>query len=170
MNAIDFIQESVSGLNVTIIGDIKELAPEQLAWKPSPKANPIGFIFWHFMRIEDDMVQGFQGKPSIWGSEKWYKKLGMEAEVTGMGFKEEQVDNVATLPLSELTLYAGRIAKSAEDYLKSIDDIELDRIPDPSHPRRSIAVALRAFLIAHGWWHIGEIKYLKGMQGMPFAY
>jgi hypothetical protein len=31
-------------------------------------------------------------------------------------------------------------------------------------------VILRSFIVAHGWWHIDEIKYIKGMLGMPFAY
>ena len=45
MNTVDFIRESVTALNSTIIDDVKELTPEQVAWKPVPKANPIGFIF-----------------------------------------------------------------------------------------------------------------------------
>ena len=169
MKAIQFIQESVSALNSTIIDDVKDLTPEQLAWRPTAKANPIAFIFWHFMRVQDDSIQGFQDKPPIWESEKWHEKLGMPAKVTGAGFDEGQIDKVAVLPLPELMEYAQHAAKSADDYLKSIDDAELDRAPDPNRPKRTIAVALRAFVIAHGWWHIGEIKYLKGMQGMPFA-
>ena len=170
MKAVDFIQESVSGLNSTIIDDVKELTPGQLAWKPAPTANPIGFIFWHFMRIEDNIIQGFQSKPSIWESEKWYEKLGIDAKASGTGFDEEQVDKIAALSLPELVEYAQHVAKSAADYLDSLEESELDHTPDPNRPRRTIAVTLRAFVIAHGWWHDGEIKYLKGMQGMPFSY
>ena len=170
MNTVDFIRESVSALNTTIIDDIKELTPEQIAWKPAPKANPIGFIFWHCMRAQDNTIQVYQEKPSIWEGEKWHEKLGMDAKASGQGFDQEQVDRVAAQPLTELIEYAEQVAKSSEDYLKSLSETELDRAPDPNRPRRTIAVSLRAFVIAHGWWHIGEIKYLKGLQGMPFAY
>ncbi len=169
MNTVEFIEGSVSDLNSTMISDVKELTAEHLAWKPAPKANPIGFIFWHFMRVQDNVIQSFQGKPSFWESEKWYEKLGMDAKATGNGFQEPEVDKVAALPLSELMAYAECVAQSAADYLKSVKDAELDNAPDPNRPRRTIAVSLRAFVIGHGWWHIGEIKYLKGMQGMPFA-
>lgn len=170
MNIVEFIERSVADLNSTMLNDVKELTPKQLAWKPALKANPIGFIFWHFMRNQDNIIQGFQGKPSIWESEKWYEKLGMDAKATGSGFQEPEVDKVAALPLAKLTAYAEHVTQSAEDYLKSLDDAGLDRIPDPNRPRRSIGASLRAFVIAHGWWHDGEIKYIKGMQGMPFPY
>ena len=63
MNITEFVHESVTALNSTMIDDVKELTPEQLAWQPAPNANPIGFIFWHFMRVQDGMIHGFQGKP-----------------------------------------------------------------------------------------------------------
>ena len=170
MKAVDFIRESVAGLNSAIIDDVKELTVKQLAWKPALGANPIGFIFWHFMRSEDNLMQGFQGKPSIWESEKWYEKLGMDVEASGTGFKEPEADKVAALPLPKLMAYAERVIQSVTDYVESLEDAMLDHAPNPERPRRTIAVSLRAHVIAHGWWHIGEIKYLKGMQGMPFAY
>jgi len=170
VNTVDFIRESVTAQNSTIIDDVKELTPEQVAWKPVPKANPIGFIFWHCLRAQDNIIDGFQEKPSIWESNKWHKKLDMDAKASGQGFDEAQVDRVAALPISELIEYAEHVAKSTEDYLKSLKDTDLDRAPDPNRPRRTIAVTVRAFIIAHGWWHIVEIKYLKGLQGLPFAY
>ncbi len=170
MTVVEFIQRSITDLNSTIIEDVKTLTPQQIVWKPAPKANPIGFIFWHSMRSEDETISSLQKKLSVWESEKWYQKLGMDAKAAGTGFKEPEVDKVAALPLAEVLKYAERVAQSAQDYLKTLKDTELDNIPDPNRPRRTIVVTLRSFVVAHGWWHIGEIKYLKGIQGMPFAY
>jgi hypothetical protein len=75
---IEYIQRSVSDLNSTLIQDVKTLTPQQLVWKPAPNANPIGFIFWHFMRSQDEIIAGLQKKPSVWRQKKWYEKLGME--------------------------------------------------------------------------------------------
>lgn len=170
MDIANFIVESVTGLNNTLIDDVNDLTQEQAEWQPASGANPIGFIFWHFMRVQDNMIHGFQGKPSIWEREKWYEKLGMGSGVTGTGFDESQVVQVAAQPIEELVQYARRVSQSSEEYFKSVDEAELDRAPNPERPRRTILVTVRAFLIAHGWWHDGEIKYIKGMQGMPFAY
>lgn len=167
MTIIEFIQVSVAELNSVMIGDVKTLTQEQLTWKPAAKANPIGFLFWHFMRTEDNAIQSLQGKPSIWKSEKWYQKMGMDAEVSGSGFQETEVDKAAALPLPEVMAYAERVAQSAVEYIKSLKDSDVDLAPDPSRPKRTIGLVLRNFIIAHGWWHIGEIRYLKGMQGVP---
>ncbi len=169
MTGIEFIRDGIAELHTAIIDDVKVLTKEHLAWKPAPKANPIGFLFWHYIRTEDNMLQGLQGKPSVWESEKWYQKLGMDAKAQGTGFKEPEVEKVAALPLSELMAYAERVIQSTTDYLKSLDDAKVDQAPDPARPMRTIGVMLRSFILAHGWWHLGEIKYIKGMQGMPAA-
>ena len=168
MNIADFVAESVAGLNSALIDDVKELTQNQAEWKPAAGANPIGFIFWHFMRVQDDMVHGFEGSPTVWESEKWYEKLGMEAADTGMGFDAARVEKMAVTPLAELVAYAGRVSEDSEGYFKSLDEAGLDAAPNPDRPRRTILKTVRAFLIAHGWWHDGEIKYIRGMQGMPF--
>jgi len=169
MNAVEFIHATVSEFHGAMIEDVKVLNAEQLAWKPAPNTNPIGFLFWHLIRTEDNMINGIQGKPTIWESEKWNEKLGMDARAQGTGFQEPDVDKVAALPLSEVMAYVEQVTKSIEDYIKSLDDAGLDRAPNPERPRWTVGMMLRNFVIAHGWWHLGEIKYLKGMQGMPAA-
>lgn len=166
MKAIEFIQSGIAELHTVMLSDVKGLTQTQWAWKPAPGANPIGFLFWHYMRSEDNIVHGLQGKPSLWEGEKWDVKLGMDAKAQGTGFKEPEVDRVADLPLPQVVAYAERVAQGTTDYLKSLDDARLDQAPDPARPQRTIGVVLRSFVLAHGWWHLGEIKYVKGMQGM----
>ncbi len=169
MTGVEFIQSAVAELHSAMINDVKVLTQEQMTWKPAPKTNPIGFLFWHYMRHADNTIQGLQGKTSIWEREKWYEKLDMDAKAQGTGFQEPDVEKVAVLPLSDVMAYAERVIQSTTDYLKSLDDSDLDHAPDPDRPKRTIAVTLRSFILAHGWWHLGEIKYLKGIQGMPAA-
>ena len=169
MTGVEFIQSAVTELHGAMIDDVKVLTQEQVAWKPAPKTNPIGFLFWHYMRDADNRIHGLQGKPSIWEREKWCEKLGMDAKAQGTGFQEPDVEKVAALPLSDILAYAERVIQSTTDYLKSLDDAALDHAPDPDRPKRTVAVTLRSFVLGHGWWHLGEIKYLKGMQGMPAA-
>ena len=169
MNAVEFIHTTVAEFHGALIEDVKVLSPEQLAWKPAANTNPIGFLFWHLIRTEDNMIHGLQGKPTVWESEQWYEKLGMDAKAQGTGFQEPDVDKVAALSLSEVMAYVERVAKSIEDFIKSLDDAGLDRAPNLERPRWTVGMMLRNFVIVHGWWHLGEIKYLKGMQGMPAA-
>jgi len=167
MNGADLMKTIITEMNGVLLGDVKDLTPEHLVWKPGPGANPIGFLFWHTIRTEDNIVHGLQGGTPVWEREKWNEKLGMDSGAQGTGFEEGEADKAAALPLAELMAYAESVIRATDEYLSSLDDAKLDMAPDPNRPKRTIGMMLRNFIIAHGWWHIGEIKYLKGMQGMP---
>jgi hypothetical protein len=169
MTGIEFLTTMIAEFHGALMEDVKTLTPQNLKWKPAPQANPIGFLLWHYMRTEDNLVTGLQGKPAIWETEKWYEKMGLDAKAQGTGFKEPDVDKIAVLPLADLVAYAERVSRNTQEYLKTLDDVKLDFAPDPARPRRTIGALLRNFLLAHGWWHLGEIKYIKGLQGMPAA-
>ena len=169
MTALEFIQTAVSELHKAMIDDVKVLTQEHVVWKPAPKANPIGFLFWHYIRTEDMVIQTFQGMPSIWEKEKWYEKLGLDANTQGTGFQEPEVEKVAALPIMDLITYAERVIEGTAEYLKTLEEAKLDYAPNPDRPRQTIAAMIRSIILAHGWWHLGEIKYIKGMQGMPAA-
>lgn len=169
MNTVQFIQITVNGLHQAMVNDVKILKPEQLKWKPAPKANPIGFLFWHYARVEDMMVSNWQKKTSVWEEDKWYEKLGLDAKVYGTGFQEPDVDKVAVLPLDIVTAYADKVFRNTMVYIQSLDEDRLDFAPNPERPNTTIGVMVSNFIIAHGWWHLGEIRYVKGLQGMPSA-
>jgi hypothetical protein len=169
MTVLEFIQSAIAELHKAMIDDVKPLNQEHLTWKPAPKANPIGFLFWHFVRTEDMVIQSVQGKPAIWESEKWCDKLGLDAKAQGTGFQEAEVDMAAAMNGVELLAYAERVFQSTDDFIKTLDEAKVGQPINPERPRQTIASMVRNFVIAHGWWHLGEIKYLKGMQGMPAA-
>ena len=169
MNGAEFVQTIIGEMHGAMMADVKDLTQEHLAWKPAPGSNPIGFLFWHYVRTEDNMVHSLTGKPSVWQAEKWDEKLGMDAQAQGTGFQELDVDRAAALPLSEMTAYAEKVFAETTDYLNTLDDEKLDYAPNPERPRGTNSMMLRNFVVAHGWWHLGEIKYVKGMQGMPAA-
>ena len=79
MNGAEFVRTIIGEMHGAMIADIKDLTPEHLTWKPAPGANPIGFLFWHYVRTEDNIVHGLIGKPSVWQAEEWHEKLGMDA-------------------------------------------------------------------------------------------
>ena len=167
MNAVEFIQNSVPGLHWSLMEDMKDLSQEHLAWRPQPGANPIGHIFLHYIRTEDTYVHRMQGLPSLSDTEKWREKFGIAFTDGGFPIGEEEADIAPSLPLADTLAYAQRVIDNTREFLETLDDSKLDVAPDPNTPRRTIGVNFRAFILAHGWWHLGEIRYLKGLQGMP---
>jgi len=167
MTAVELLARALEELHRAMLQDIEPLTPEHLAWRPAPQANPIGFLFWHFMRTEDNMVRRLQGQTSIWEGEGWDKRFGLPAQEQGTGYTSEQVDQFTLPPLGEFVPYAEKVIANTADFLKNLDDERLGQPLDPERPTRNIGTMLQSFVLAHGWWHLGEIKYIKGMLGMP---
>jgi len=71
--------------------------------------------------------------------------------------------------MSEIIAYIEKVFTETMNYLNALHDTSLDYALNPECPRRNVGMMSRNFIVAHGWWHLGEIKYVKGMQGMPAA-
>ncbi|MBI4336369.1 MAG: DinB family protein [Chloroflexi bacterium] len=167
MKATEFILSSVQGLHQVLLEDMRGLTQEHLAWRPQPGANPIGWTFLHYLRAEDSLVHRIQGRPPIWGAEEWQRAVDAAFLGPGHSAAAAEIDKPARVPLAASLAYAQQVMDHTQQFLTTLDESKLDQVPDPQNPRRTIAVAFRALVLAHGWWHLGEIKYLKGLQGMP---
>ena len=163
MNAMEFVQASILGLHNTLLEDMKDLSQEVLEWRPQEDANPIGSIFIHYMKTEDNVVHRLQNESPIWESDEWREKLA----TNDLSNTLNEHGHPRLLPLSPSLSYAQQVMDNTRKFLETLEDSKLDIAPDPNHPLRTIGVVLRAFVLSHGWWHAGEIKYLKGLQGMP---
>ena len=111
-------------------------------------------------------MSGWQKKTPIWEEDKWHEKLGLEARDYGGGFKDPDVDRVARMPLDIVTAYVEKVFRNTGIYIQSLDEDKLDFPPNPERPNVTIGAMLGNYIIGHGWWHLGEIRYIKGMQGM----
>jgi hypothetical protein len=168
MKAIQFIQMTVSGMHQALINDVHGLGKEQLKWKPAAEANPIAFLFWHAARVEDKNVSEWQNKDSVWKENRWYLKLKLDEKAYGTGFEQADVNKITKLPFDQVVEYAEKVFRDTEIYIQSLDEDKLDYAPNSERPNWTVAMMLNSFVIAHGWWHLGEIRYLKGLQGMPW--
>ena len=167
MTGAEFVQSAVRELHRAMVADMQPLKQEHLEWRPAPDANPIGAIFVHFMRTEDGIVHRLQGQPPLFESEGWVDRLTPGGSPVESNLTVDDAARVAQIPVEQALAYGEQVMASASEYVAGLTDGELDRPTDPNSPRRTVAITLRSFLLAHGWWHLGEIKYLKGLQGMP---
>lgn len=144
---------------------IDGLSRHELMWRPGPECNSIGLILFHQARLEDAFVQAMiQGKPQIWESEEWYKKLNLPVGDTGSHYTAEQVANFAVPELKDLLAYADAVRTRTLDYLKGMTLEEFDKtISIPRFGDVTVG-AMFAFTIVHLAQHAGEISYLRGVQ------
>jgi hypothetical protein len=166
MNGAEFVQSTFRQLRREYEADLADLTQHQLAWSPAAGANPIGAIHWHCMRIVDEGIHRIIGTQSIFERDNWQQRLNINDAAAGSLLSDEAKGITAELLVSDTYEYGKQVWDELINYLASLTDEELDRPIDPANPRRTVAQSLSYFNLQHVCWHLGEIKYIRGLQGL----
>lgn len=169
MNAAQFARTAIEDMQRGFRVEVEPLTEEQLVFRPLAEANTIIFLLWHANRNEDEMFHSrVSGEASLWEREGWHDRFGLTAKETGMGFSSEQVG--AFRPArADLMAYCERVWEVVPARVGGLSDAEMERAPNPQRPDMTVGRTLGNFILGHGFWHLGDIRFLKGLQGMPFG-
>ncbi|HZA21171.1 MAG TPA: DinB family protein, partial [Dehalococcoidia bacterium] len=146
-----------------------DLTPEELAWRPGPEANPMGWILWHMLRVEDMWVQFFaQRQLELWERDGWHEKFGLPTRDNGFGHTTQQVAGFPALDLNNLLEYGEAVRAGTLEYLRGLglEDFQVmpraDRLDVWWHAV-SVGAMFRQ-IVGELYQHLGQLAYLKGVQ------
>ena len=169
MNAARFAQIAVEDLHRGFRAEVEPLSFEQLVFMPAPDANSIIFLLWHATCNEDHVLhQRLRGEETLWEREAWYSRLGLEKSDRGMGFTSAQVAGFRPAK-QDVVAYCQRVWEAVPAAIGGFTEGDLDRVLNPERPDMTVGRSIANFIIGHGFWHLGDIRFLKGLQGMPFG-
>jgi hypothetical protein len=141
------------------------LTAEQLAYRPDPDANSIGWLIWHLTRVQDDHVAHLAGRDQTWKEGGWPGRFGLEPDRMDLGYghTSEQVAGIRPDGPGVLLDYHDAVVEKTLEYLDTVDAAELDRIVDTSwDPPVSAGVRLVSVL-NDCFQHAGQARYVRGM-------
>jgi uncharacterized damage-inducible protein DinB len=153
----------------TRIGDdaasvVDGLSPDQLAHRVSPGANPIGWLVWHLLRVQDDHVADVAGTEQVWTADGWRDRFDLpyDAAATGYGHSADEVAALETT--SELLAgYAAAVTAATQSWLTGLEDDDLDRVVDDAwDPPVTLGVRLVSVL-GDDLKHLGQAEYVAGL-------
>lgn len=169
MNAAEFINSTLGDLHTGFRNEVAPLSQEQLLARPAPGVNTIAFLLWHFTRGEDMVLnRQIAGRDPVWVSGGWEKRIGAAAEGAGTGFTEEQMLSVHPAK-DDLLAYCEQVWAGVPGIVGALSDADLDRVLNPERPSMTAGRSISNFVVGHGFWHLGDVRYTKGLMGMPFA-
>ena len=158
--------------------------PEDLfGARPGPSLNPVGFIYFHILRSWDEdlsvLIQDLQPDEDIWHRARLsraldYEPLGIGAagRGVGVGYSDAEVDAVPKR-FDVLSRYHDLLDEETTAYFDatSINDFFRERESGPGHQHlgRFTPASLWRMEVLHHAEHSGDIKFVKGMLGMPDA-
>lgn len=165
MDAAEFLVHGFAYLHEALREDIEQMDPEWLFWQPRPELNHAGFLFWHIVRDEDQVIGHVRGLPEVWRSEGWHSRFGMDESEQGTGFDPTALD-AFRYDLREFMGYAEAVWARTETEVGKVTDADLQR---PAWDGDwSVERLLNEGCLGHGWLHLGEIRYVKGLRGWRF--
>jgi uncharacterized damage-inducible protein DinB len=164
----DLLTHAYSRIGETLHAAVAGLTPDQLAEQVRPGANPIGWLAWHLLRIQDDHLAEVSGTEQVWTAQGFATRFGLPVDdaATGYGMSSEEVASVR-VPSADLLLeYADAVAARSADLLGGLSDDDLDRVVDERwDPPVTLGVRLVSVL-SDDLQHVGQAAYVRGLLGV----
>ncbi len=178
MRAQDAYISQIQTMTDEINATLDEMPADLIHRRPGPSLNPVGWNFWHLLRIWDlelnVLIQQRDPSEDSWHRGNFTEKSGYNPDGkgarnagTGMGYSDAEVDEVQ-IPLAVIREYQQFLQQETEQYLRNADDAELNRQTTFWRGETSCSKIVEQ-MIRNGWMHYGEIRYAKGMLGYPDA-
>ena len=164
MTLNEFIETALKSEQALLVEAVEDLTPEELAWQPGADTNPMGWMLWHTIRVEDMWIQFFiQGQIEIWEREGWHEKFGLPTRDNGFGHTPEQVAGFPALDLRELLKYGEAVRAGTLEHLRGLSPEDFDVVPRERRPNLTVGSVYRQ-LLGEFYQHQGQIAYLKGLK------
>ncbi len=165
METSDVLIDAYGRIRQTVHRVCTGLDAEDLAARPAPHANSIGWLVWHLTRVQDDHISEIAGHPQTWIEDGWIDRfeLPFPPEDVGFGHTPEQVALVRPATPDLLVGYHDAVHARTVAHLETIDATELDRIIDRRwDPPVTVGVRLVSVL-DDDLEHAGQASYLRGL-------
>ena len=165
MHTSELLAEAYGRIGSIIAAAVKDLTPEQLAYRVTPDANSIAWLVWHLTRIQDDHIAGVAGTEQIWIAEGWKDQFGLPFDALdhGYGHSTEDVGRLQGITAERLTGYYAAVSRYSMEYLGGVSDEDLDTVVDRRwDPPVTMAVRLISVL-SDNVQHAGQAAYIRGL-------
>jgi len=168
METLNYLRSAAKRLHKDLAQAVGDLSEAQLHFRPMDKGNPIAFMIWHCVRTEDIVVNAFlQKKAPVWDAEGWAQKAGVDAKGQGTGMPDAQASALRIGNPEPFRRYMETAFQATEAYLEGLQEQDLATIHDmPMLGKMTVLQTVGGVVLHHGAGHLGEIWYVKGLQGL----
>ncbi len=142
-----------------------DLTDEQINSMPAGGKQNIAFSLWHYVRTEDNAIQFvIQRKPTAWIEGGWPETFGLDAKSQGTGFTDAQARDFRFVGIDGFRTYMRDVFDRTEEFVANLSPAESERkiIVKPLG-EMSILTAVSGLCMTHGYRHLGEIEFAKGL-------
>lgn len=166
MTPADLLDDAFERILQTATDAVDGLTVEQLAHRPTPEANSIGWLVWHLARVQDDHVADVAGTEQVWTAQGFADRFDLPFDVAAIGYGQssDEVGQVRA-EASLLAEYLRAVHEETTSYVASLAADDLDQVVDTRwDPPVTLGVRLVS-VVSDDLQHAGQAAYVRGLLG-----
>ena len=148
---------------------VEGMTAEQFNFRPQEGGVSAFFSLWHYVRTEDNIINFvIQGAQTVWLDGGYDVKFGLHRTAQGTGMSDAQAQEIRIMDLDLWREYQGQVWQATDQFLQVLtnDDLEQKRVTIKPVGEMSLWSALNGMCLSHGYRHVGEIEYARGILGL----
>ena len=152
MDTLKFITDCLAQTHLRLAATCDGLTAAQMAWRPAPTANNIGFILWHVCRNEDSRITTTAARQpadasapfaaDLWVADGWHIQFNQPPHAPDPGDRQG-LRQLHIPPPNVLLAYAEAVHRRTAQFLSKLPPAALDAPTAPAQPAQTIAGSLR---------------------------
>jgi DinB superfamily len=169
MTPHSILRTSLHSMHALLDKAVDGMTAEQFNFRPQEGGVSAFFSLWHYVRTEDNIVNYVaQARPTVWLDGAYDELFGLPRTSQGTGMTEEQANAVQIHDVSKWIEYQQRVWDATEAYLASMSpaEFELRKVTIKPLGEMSLWDGIYGVCLSHGYRHVGEIEYVRGVQGL----
>jgi len=128
MTIAELLAEEFGRIHGVVLGAVRGLSEEELAFRPEGRCNSIAWLVWHLTRIQDDHVADVAGTQQAWTAEGWADRFALPFPVAETGYGHSSAEVAAVRASADLLVgYHEAVSGHTVEYVRGLADADLDR-------------------------------------------
>jgi hypothetical protein len=165
----DILRRSLVSMHDLLDKAVDGMTAEQFNFRPQEGGVSAFFSLWHYVRTEDNIVNWvIQQRPTVWLDRGWNERFGLHRTSQGTLMTVDEANAVTIEDVPGWHEYQHRVWQVTDDYLAAMspEEFETRRVTIKPVGEMSLWDGLFGMCLSHGYRHVGEIEYVRGVQGL----
>jgi hypothetical protein len=165
----ELLRRSLRSMHGLLDKAVDGMTADQLNFRPSEGGVSAFFSLWHYVRTEDNIVNFVvQRRNTAWLEGGYDAALGLPRTSQGTGMTDDEARAVRLADVATWARYQQATWAATDAYLASMspEEFESRRVTIKPVGEMSLWDGLYGMCLSHGYRHVGEIEYVRGVQGL----
>ncbi len=163
------LRSSMRSMHALLDKAVDGMTAEQLNFRPQEGGVSAFFSLWHYVRTEDNIINWVaQQKPTVWLEGGYDQAFGLPRTSQGTGMTVEEANAVQIRDVGKWREYQQGVWAATDAYLAALSPEEFDQRQVTIKPLGPMSLwdGIYGMCLSHGYRHVGEIEYVRGVQGL----